>query len=367
MSKTPMYYSIYKQLQSEIQDGTYPVGTNLPTDKGLAERFGVSVITIKKAMELLSTDGYITRKPRKGTTVREANPTKLNAMDTSHRIFGLVLTNFTDFFGASILRSILSTAQSSTDFIVKMSYGDRELENQAIHDLVALGIQGLILLPTSSEYASPELLNLVAKNFPVVVIDRLMGELPLSTIKTDSVAASRAAVENLFANGHTRIGMLTSDASASTIDDRITGFITAHIDAQQPFSRQQIVSTIDSVVPNSKRAITDDIAVLKTFFKQNPDLTAVVTSEYNIALLATSALEALGKRVPEDVSIISFDAPAMNPYEPHPVRFTHIEQNEAEIGKQAVLLLKKQITTPSFFKKVNLPFKLINGNTVRQL
>lgn len=367
MSTTPKYYSVYKTLQNDIRSGSYPVGENLPTDKALSEAFNVSIITIKKAMELLSNEGYIVRKPRKGTTVYSATPIKQQVLDESHLRFGLITTNFTDAFGTEILRSILSTSNEHIDFIVKVSYGNLQKEADAISELVATGVQGLIILPVSSEYASPKLLELITQNFPIVVIDRLMRDLPISSVRTDNEAAAQAITELLIKKGHTRIGMVTPDSHVTTIDERISGFLAAHLNRQLQVSINQVISTIDSVVPNSSELINADIVKIKQFLTANPDLTAIVASEYNVALLVKRATEELGRRVPEDLSIVCFDSPAFNPFDSQPCSFTHIEQDQEQLGKAAVELLIKNCQTPDFIKKVTLDFKIIEGNTVKQL
>ncbi|WP_390405478.1 GntR family transcriptional regulator [Lacticaseibacillus jixiensis] len=364
MSKTPLYYTIYQQLQSDIRSGKYPLGANLPTDHILSEQFNVSVITIKKAMELLSADGYITRKPRKGTTVTATTPLEPQPTNHSHLLFGLVTTNFTDYFGTTILRSILYAEPDKVDFIVKISYGDRQVESQAINELIAMGVQGLIILPTSSEYVSPKLIELIAKNFPVVVLDRLMGELPISSVKTNNEVAAKALTDYLIDRGHTHLGMINANSAVTTIDERITGFISAQIEHQLPFSRTQIFSQVSSVVPNSAGKLAEDVAKIKQFLLADPAITALVCSEFNVALLAQRALEQLHKVIPRDVSVVCFDSPARNEFDPHPFTFTHIEQDENEIGRTAVNLLIKKYREPKFFEKVNLSFKLIEGDTV---
>ena len=72
----------YRQVESFIKDrianGTYPVGTRLMTEEELVDRFGFSRMTINKALNNLSNDGFIERKPGKGTYVcatRVSKPT----------------------------------------------------------------------------------------------------------------------------------------------------------------------------------------------------------------------------------------------------------------------------------------------------
>ncbi len=67
--KVPLYYSIMEVIKDSIINGIYPIGTFLPTETELEEQFKVSKITIRKAIELLENDGYVTKKSGKGTTV----------------------------------------------------------------------------------------------------------------------------------------------------------------------------------------------------------------------------------------------------------------------------------------------------------
>ena len=143
MSK-PLYQTIYEDLKHQIETGTVAINDTLPTEKELSTTYSVSTITVKKALDLLKEDGYIVRKPRKGSVVvtnKKADivPNKL--------IFGLIITNFTDFFGAQILRTVLETNTEEINFIVKISYGDPDRENELIQELIEMGIKGLILLP----------------------------------------------------------------------------------------------------------------------------------------------------------------------------------------------------------------------------
>ena len=73
IEKVPLYYSIMEVLKDSIINGIYPVGTFLPTETELEKKFNVSKITIRKAIELLENDGYVSKKSGKGTTVISNN------------------------------------------------------------------------------------------------------------------------------------------------------------------------------------------------------------------------------------------------------------------------------------------------------
>lgn len=360
MSK-PLYQVIYEELKQQIESGVVSLNETLPTEKELSTSYKVSTITVKKALDLLKEEGYILRKPRKGSIVVNNKKTDISPKKL---IVGLIITNFTDFFGAQILRSILKTNEEAIHFIVKISYGDPETENRLIQELVEMGIQGLILLPTSSEYTSPKILELISKNFPIVVIDRLMANLPICSVQTDSFSAAKELTSYLFAKGHEKLGLITSDSSVSTIDERVNGFLAAHVDENRAVSQNQILSMIDSVVPNSSRSIEDDVKLIVSFLEENTQITALFTTEYNIALLAKSAIEKIGKRVPQDYSVVCFDHPTVNIFDLNAFVFTHIKQNQTAIGQKAVEVLLQKIADPEAIEKINLGYRLIEGDSV---
>ena len=53
------YISIYEKLKKDITDGVYKTGSKLPSKRILADEWGVSIITVEHAYELLSEEGYI--------------------------------------------------------------------------------------------------------------------------------------------------------------------------------------------------------------------------------------------------------------------------------------------------------------------
>lgn len=67
--KTPLYISIMENIKNSIITGVYPINSLLPTETEFEKMFDVSKITIRKAIELLEKDGYVSKQSGKGTTV----------------------------------------------------------------------------------------------------------------------------------------------------------------------------------------------------------------------------------------------------------------------------------------------------------
>lgn len=68
-SLIPLYQQVINDIRSGIDDGSYAVGQKIPSESELSEMYSVSRITIRRAIEELSADGYLTKKQGKGTYV----------------------------------------------------------------------------------------------------------------------------------------------------------------------------------------------------------------------------------------------------------------------------------------------------------
>lgn len=68
-SPIPIYIQIEEQLKQQIQQGDFPVGTAIPSERELTERFDVSRMTVRQAITNLVNDGLLYREKGRGTFV----------------------------------------------------------------------------------------------------------------------------------------------------------------------------------------------------------------------------------------------------------------------------------------------------------
>lgn len=73
------YEQVRRSLAAAVADGVLPVGTRLPTVRGLAERLGLAAGTVARAYRELEADGVVRTEGRKGTFVGDAAPTDAEA------------------------------------------------------------------------------------------------------------------------------------------------------------------------------------------------------------------------------------------------------------------------------------------------
>jgi len=74
-ASTPRPTAIAADLRAALQRGDYYGGQRL-IELTLAAHYGVSQATIREALRLLEADGWLTRQPRHGVTVRVVTPTE---------------------------------------------------------------------------------------------------------------------------------------------------------------------------------------------------------------------------------------------------------------------------------------------------
>jgi GntR family transcriptional regulator len=70
----PRYQEIANVLMAEIGGGQFPVGSMLPTEIDLCERFGVSRFTVREALRQLHEKGILSRRRGSGTVVQNSHP-----------------------------------------------------------------------------------------------------------------------------------------------------------------------------------------------------------------------------------------------------------------------------------------------------
>lgn len=73
----PMYFRVAETLRARIESRRYRPGELIPSEKELSREFNVSLITIRKAMELLVQEGLVARKRGSGTWVLSSNHGRL--------------------------------------------------------------------------------------------------------------------------------------------------------------------------------------------------------------------------------------------------------------------------------------------------
>ena len=70
-SQSPLYQQLMTRMKNDILAGVYPSGGRIPSEQLLCDTYGVSRVTVRKAMLDLVQEGMLVRRQGKGTFVAE--------------------------------------------------------------------------------------------------------------------------------------------------------------------------------------------------------------------------------------------------------------------------------------------------------
>lgn len=365
----PLYEQLYTFVLDEIKQGRLRSGDPVPSEKDLAAQFNVSRITSKKALEKLAQEHLIERQRGRGSFVAPHLPDLLTTTAPQQRsttrkgaaepLIGLIVPDFDGSYGLDLVRAVEQRASAQQcHLLLKQTYGQIEQEQRAIQSLLQLGVDGLIVLPVHGEYYNGDIVRLVLDRFPLVLVDRYLKGIAACSVATDNFRAAQTLTSYLLDRGHQHIAFLSPPAeNTSAIEERLQGFQAAFTQHGAPLQPDYCFTNIYSTLPTMARddVLEADRAALRQLIDAHPQLTAFVACEHNIALMIAHVIHELGKRIPEDYSIVCFDA-EQTTFEPSP--FTHIQQDERAMGRTAVDLVLAQL------HQEQVPLQTITGFTI---
>lgn len=118
-ARAPLYRHVHEALRDKIRAGVWPAHRPLPTEAELAAFYGVSRVTVRKAMGLLEGQGLIWRQRGRGTFVNEAAAERARESN-----FAGLLENINDFQQVTTVRPIaFRTVAASLDVARRLEIG----------------------------------------------------------------------------------------------------------------------------------------------------------------------------------------------------------------------------------------------------
>jgi LacI family transcriptional regulator len=189
-------------------------------------------------------------------------------------------------------------AASAKGWVVMLlnSGGDPDLEDREINALVQHQVDGVLYATMyHRQVAVPDRLA----GIPVVLLDASSTDPRYPSVVPDEVGGGRAAVQELVAAGHRRIGFTTNVDDIPATHGRLVGYRQALADAGIPFNPDLIVAE-ESDTPGGYRAALQLL--------RRPDRpTGLFCFNDRMAMGAYRAAHELGLRIPDDVSVVGFD------------------------------------------------------------
>ncbi len=352
MASEILYKKIFQELLDGIRNGTYTPGSRLPSEMELAEQYGVSRITSKKALEMLADRGLVFRQPGKGTFVMTEQPDNGNlyvddpdddveAERAGHPpVVGVIFDSFGASFGMDIIKGIeYECTRRGMLMMLRLTYGSIEAEKKALRDMRDAGVIGVIIMCAQDRAYNDEVLKLYLDQFPMVLVDREMKGIPIPVVATDNYTASFDLTQRLIRSGHRSIGYIShSHVDTSSIARRFEGFTDALREGGVRIDSVAMLRNMDAYIPKD-----DDVETnfqqyrkeLSDFVDAHPELTAFYVVEFSIALLLHQVLQ--DKGLLDKKTMVYFDGFSIDPA---PLsRYLHILQDQFQMGVTALRTL----------------------------
>lgn len=313
----PLYQTIFNDLQTAILTGELPVDSQLPTEKELSHTYKVSRITSKRALTELEQLGLIYRVRGKGSFVKSSAPEQMLPSPTKTRRILFLLPYVADLSVGDFTKG-LNPVMQDKQMDVMMTTHDF-LQNKTAKELIH-EFDGLIYYAFDTEQHLDLLFELSLKEFPVIILDKKIYELPFPTVLSDNFQGGVLATSHLIEQGHSKIAYLFgAQTHPQSVRQRYLGYLEALDKAGLAFH-----TSLDD-----KSATFDELLSYITKY----EVTAFVCENDVVAIQTMNFLRQHDYHVPEDFSIIGFDdiqaAALVDP------PLTTIAQDFEQLGKLA--------------------------------
>lgn len=330
-SRTPRYIIVAGMLRAEIKAGVrWKEGMRISPERELTEEFCISRNTLRQALSILDSEGYLFSEVGRGTFVNSSSHWGEAPKVRKSKLIGLIITDIKFDFGKRIVHGTEEYLHDrGFSLILCQDMGDPDRTDKYLGMLLENDVKGVIIDPILTgnyEYDNARIVSrLRGERVPIVFIDRSVPRLDIPCVRTNNEEISFKAVDYLMKAGHKRIMVIRG--KSWIFNRRFDGVVSAHE------SNGINPGTCIDIALDSYGNITSDTQMLKDIFSSSAKGTAVVALSEYFGWIVYRVMEELGIRIPEDMAFITFDHPDESPFKEG--RISYIEQPLARIGKTA--------------------------------
>ena len=338
------YEIVRNQLVTRIAEGALPIGTKLDNEVALAEQYGVSVITVRHALNDLVQAGIISRVRGAGTFVMQI-PSMEEKKDAS-RLVGMLLTqeSYPSLAMSRIIGSVQNTvSRYGCKALFDWNSTNPRISSESIERMLSQQVDGFLIYPFDPSQNRAELEMIENAGKPYVLIDRRDYQKPSFYVGSNNFDGGMLATEALIGMGHRKICFCGHYFFLSSEAERYSGFRYAMHKAGIPLTEYSLLEKTD-------------FDTLYSWIREGR-VTALFCCSDRLAESACRKLREKGLRIPEDISVFGFDD---NIYSPdRPIALSTVRQDFESIGEQAVRLLLNVIDN-----KQQIPISILTNVTL---
>ena len=332
---------LYEALRKDILSGRFGPPKAFPSEMQLMRRFKLSRITVRRALDELGRQGFITSRQGAGTYV-----TRLGA---AHRI-GLIMPGiaYSEFYQPLVGEILHQSASAGYELILNEVYpadrqNRRKTARQLAKRLIDAKVAGVIYQPL--EYLSDDdgtnqriLEAFDAADIPVVLIDSDIepppARSPYDLVSVDNVDAGERLARHLLEAGAKRIHFQMRARCYPNVLKRMRGAFCALMERGRAIAPEDLLVAMPNDLPAIRRHMSA---------RKRPD--AIICESDTSAAELKLSLDRLGFSVPDDIQLTGFDDIRIASLVSPPL--TTIHQPCADIARTAFHRLLARIANPA--------------------
>ena len=309
------------------------------TISDVAEMLGVSRATVSRAMN--NSPGVSAElRNRIITFINEIGyrPNSLaRGLSKGHSsIVGLILGDVRNPFYADLAFYIQKILNNNGYMVMVFnSEYDSKKEIEFIQHAVHSNFAGLFLITAQTDGIKDSLEKL---DIPLVLVNRIIDSFEANSVLLDNFKAGYIATMHLIELGHPRIAFIEGQSTSSTARQRFDGYRQALKNYNIQFDENYVLNSdlkLETGYELAKQYISKLDGAPKAVVIVN-DMTAIGFMEY---------CRMVNIRVPEDISIVSFDNISISSL--YDIQLTTVSQHVFEMSEQAVRLMLKLLINPN--------------------
>jgi len=298
-----------------------------PTIRDVAKKANVSVSTVSR---VINQKGYVHEdtKVLVNNIIKELGfiPNQLarSLTNRSSKIIGVIVPHIGPSFYGELLEGIESQAAAyGYKIMFCHTQDDPERELEYLKFFEQYNIEGLIIASNFSNTDKLEQLKI-----PVITVDHILDE-NIPSITSNNIKGGELAAQKLLDIGAENILVFRGPSFLLTTMERTIGFLNI----LKPSKKFADIYDFDLVNP--------DVKLLEEILKNNPQVDGIFTFSDTIALATLNILKKLGRRVPEDISLIGYDDTQFSKWATPSI--TTIHQSVKFMGQQSFVNLSRLI------------------------
>lgn len=312
------------------------------TIKDVAKYTGLSIATISKYINggnVLDRNKILIDEAIKILNFK-VNEMARGLKTNKSKIIGILIPNLEQPFCTSIVSHIENILIQYGYSTMICDYKESiELEEMKLTFLVNKMVDGIVMMPLGDE--GDMIKKVVPEEIPIVLIDRILGNVNYDTVLVDNLNASYTAVEQFIIRGHRRIAIITGPKAIYTAKERLKGYYRVFEDYN--------LEVDESLVREGDYKVNSGYNLLKELMQQEHPPTALFVTNYEMTLGAIIAINEENISMPEELSLIGFDNLELTSVVKPPLSL--VVQPIKEIGENVAKILLQRLNED----KSNLP------------